>query len=250
MARVCSTVAGDPRAPPGETCPDERVTATLLGLTYGPGVCSRLDRDPIIVDLSFLERYWYGRAHVFSRDFEGLGPGLLGDDVKGVRIMRLQSLLTRTGLYDAGETGTYGPATRAAVMAFQRSRFIDPDGQVGRLTRMVLYAAVGGYDRPTLAADRRENVVSSILDALRADRGTGGPQPSGGGPPDGGRRRRWRVILFFVAAIVVGAAPRRLFLRPATPGVRPRPPSRRPCASRRSRSDPRCRHRSRRRRPP
>jgi general secretion pathway protein A len=129
--------------------PDARY-ATLLGLTPERAVLA-LDGDPILVDLSFLERYWYGRAHVFSRDFEGLGPGLLGEDIRGVRIMRLQSLLTRTGLYDGGETGTFGPATRAAVMAFQRSRFIEPDGQVGRLTRMILYAAVGGYERPTLA---------------------------------------------------------------------------------------------------
>ena len=68
-----------------------------------------------------------------------------------MRVTRLQSLLTRTGLYDGGETGVLGASTRSAVMAFQRSRFIEPDGQVGRLTRMVLYAAVGGYDRPTLA---------------------------------------------------------------------------------------------------
>ena len=63
----------------------------------------------------------------------------------------LQALLGRTGLYDGGETGVFGQSTRSAVTAFQRSRFIEPDGHVGRLTRMVLYAAVGGYDRPTLA---------------------------------------------------------------------------------------------------
>jgi peptidoglycan hydrolase-like protein with peptidoglycan-binding domain len=87
---------------------------------------------------------------VFSRDFEGLGPGLM-DDQKGLRVTRLQALLGRTGLYDGGETGLFGQTTRSAVMAFQRSRYIEPDGQVGRLTRMVLYAAVGGYNRPTLA---------------------------------------------------------------------------------------------------
>jgi general secretion pathway protein A len=129
--------------------PDARY-ATLLALTPERAVLA-LGADPIIVDLSFLERYWYGRAHVLSRDFEGLGPGLLGDDVRGVRVVRLQALLGRTGLYEGGETGTFGPTTRAAVTAFQRSRFIEPDGQVGRLTRMILYAAVGGYERPTLA---------------------------------------------------------------------------------------------------
>ena len=127
--------------------PDARY-ATLVGLTPERATLS-IDGNPATVELAFLERYWYGRAHVFSRDYEGLGPGLL-DETRGLRVTRLQALLGRTGLYDGGETGVFGPSTRAAVMAFQRSRYLDPDGHVGRLTRMVLYAAVGGYDRPTL----------------------------------------------------------------------------------------------------
>jgi general secretion pathway protein A len=128
--------------------PDAR-WASLVGLTPDRATLS-IEGEPIEVELAFLERYWYGRAHVFARDFEGLGPGLLGD-TRGLRVTRLQALLARTGLYDGGETGVLDPGTRSAVMAFQRSRYIEPDGQVGRLTRMVLYAAVGGYDRPTLA---------------------------------------------------------------------------------------------------
>jgi general secretion pathway protein A len=129
--------------------PDSRWVA-LVALTPERATLA-LDGEDVPIELAFLERYWYGRAHVFSRDFEGLGPGLLANDVRGLRVIRLQALLGRTGLYDGGETGTYGATTRAAVTAFQRSRYIEPDGQVGRLTRMVLYAAVGGYQRPTLA---------------------------------------------------------------------------------------------------
>jgi len=128
--------------------PDSRY-ATLVGLTPDRATLS-IDGEVQEVELAFLERYWYGRAHVFARDFEGLGPGLL-DETRGLRVTRLQSLLGRTGLYDGGETGVFGATTRSAVMSFQRSRYIEPDGHVGRLTRMVLYAAVGGYDRPTLA---------------------------------------------------------------------------------------------------
>jgi general secretion pathway protein A len=128
--------------------PDSRY-ATLVALTPDRAMLS-IDGEVQEVELAFLERYWYGRAHVFARDFEGLGPGLL-DETRGLRVTRLQSLLGRTGLYDGGETGVFGPTTRSAVMSFQRSRYIEPDGHVGRLTRMVLYAAVGGYDRPTLA---------------------------------------------------------------------------------------------------
>jgi hypothetical protein len=36
---------------------------------------------------------------------------------------------------------------------FQRSRLLVPDGRVGRLTRIVLYGAAGGYPRPTLAGE-------------------------------------------------------------------------------------------------
>jgi general secretion pathway protein A len=130
------------------TVPDPRY-ASLVALTPEQATLV-VDGQPVGVELAFLERYWYGRAHVFSRDFEGLGPGVLADD-RGLRVTRLQALLGRTGYYDGGETGIYSSSTRSAVMAFQRSRYIEPDGHVGRLTRMVLYAAVGGYDRPTLA---------------------------------------------------------------------------------------------------
>jgi general secretion pathway protein A len=129
--------------------PDTRY-ASLVQLTPERATLS-IDGETLPVELAFLERYWYGRAHVFSRDFEGLGPGLL-DEQKGLRVQRLQALLGRTGLYDGGETGLFGATTRSAIMAFQRSRYIEPDGQVGRLTRMVLYAAVGGYNRPTLVS--------------------------------------------------------------------------------------------------
>ena len=51
-----------------------------------------------------------------------------------------------------GARHTRGGATEAAVLGFQRSRLLAPDCRVGRLTRIVLYAAAGGYQRPTLAA--------------------------------------------------------------------------------------------------
>ena len=44
------------------------------------------------------------------------------------------------------------PPTSAAVLDFQRSRYVSADGIVGRLTRVALYAAAGGYPRPTLTA--------------------------------------------------------------------------------------------------
>jgi peptidoglycan hydrolase-like protein with peptidoglycan-binding domain len=48
--------------------------------------------------------------------------------------------------------GVFDGQTEAAVLAFQRSRLLAPDGRVGKLTRIVLYGAAGGYARPTLGA--------------------------------------------------------------------------------------------------
>jgi len=108
-----------------------------------------VDGSPTPVDTAFLDRHWFGRAHVFWRDFETLGPAF-GRESHGARVARLQALLGRIGAYGGKESGQFDPGTEAAVLAFQRARFLAVDGRVGRLTRIVLYAAAGGYPRPTL----------------------------------------------------------------------------------------------------
>jgi general secretion pathway protein A len=102
--------------------------------------------------VSDLERLWFGRAYVFWRDFDGLGPaGTFVSDAKGEGVRRLQELLRRAGVYAGPDSGTFEQATAEAVRAFQRSRLLVPDGVVGPLTRIALYGAVGGYPRPALA---------------------------------------------------------------------------------------------------
>ncbi len=105
---------------------------------------------PATVDASFLDRVWFGEAHVFWRDFDGLGPPF-GHEAQGASVARLQTLLRRAGAYHGAATGEYDAATADAVLGFQRSRLLAADGRVGRLTRIVLYAAAGGYPQPTLA---------------------------------------------------------------------------------------------------
>jgi general secretion pathway protein A len=98
-----------------------------------------------------LDRVWFGDAHVIWRDFEWLGP-TFGNDAKGPHVLRLQRLLARAGVYSGAATGAFDTPTEAAVLGFQRSRRLDPDCRVGRLTRIALYGAAGGYRLPTLNA--------------------------------------------------------------------------------------------------
>jgi general secretion pathway protein A len=98
-----------------------------------------------------LDRVWFGDAHIVWRDFEWLGP-TFGEEAQGAHVARLQKLLARAGLYDGPANGAFDGPTKAAVVGFQRSRRLDPDGRVGRLTRIALYAAANGYALPTLAA--------------------------------------------------------------------------------------------------
>jgi len=88
------------------------------------------------VDLAYLETHWLGRAHVFWRDFERLGPAPVDAAMPGPAVDRLRALLDRTGV--------------ASVRDFQREHRLEADGLVGPLTRIVLYATVGGYASPSL----------------------------------------------------------------------------------------------------
>jgi len=134
---------------PGATGPRY---AALISMRDGVPVLAVGDGAPATVKPALLERAWYGQAYVLSRDFEGLGPGTLDGHSRGARVSRLQGLLKRIGAYAGPESGLFDPTTSAAVLDFQRSRYVSADGIVGRLTRVALYAAAGGYPRPTLTA--------------------------------------------------------------------------------------------------
>jgi hypothetical protein len=129
---------------------DQPRAVALTGMSDARAVLV-VDGSPTPVDATFLDRRWFGQAHVLWRDFEALGPPF-GREAYGARVARLQALLRRIGAYSGKDSGAFDPATEAAVLDFQRARFLAVDGRVGRLTRIVLYAAAGGYPRPTLGA--------------------------------------------------------------------------------------------------
>ena len=122
----------------------------LVGMTERQATLV-IEGSPAVVDGTFLDHHWFGEAHILWRDFESLGA-TVGREGRGVTVARLQSLLRGLGAYRGSVTGVFDDATESAVIDFQRSRFLVADGRVGRLTRIVLYAAAGGYPRPTLGA--------------------------------------------------------------------------------------------------
>jgi peptidoglycan hydrolase-like protein with peptidoglycan-binding domain len=65
-------------------------------------------------------------------------------------VIRLKDLLARLGAEVGTRTDEFDAETERMVLEFQRSRLLAPDRRVGRLTRIVLYGAAGGYPRPTL----------------------------------------------------------------------------------------------------
>lgn len=62
-----------------------------------------------------------------------LSVGASGEDVRSV-----QGLLVARG-YPVTVDGSYGPATRAAVAAFQHARGLAPDGTAGQHTWYALH---------------------------------------------------------------------------------------------------------------
>ena len=106
------------------------------------------------IDSDLLDQLRPGEAHVLWRDFDGLGTGLR-PGAQGVAVARLQKLLQRVGVLHDEPTGVFDAATANAVVTFQSAHSLEPDGIVGPLTSIVLYATAGGHSRPTLAISAR-----------------------------------------------------------------------------------------------
>ncbi len=73
--------------------------------------------------------------------------GRLWSGDRGRAVERLQAVLVTLGLEPGSVDGRFGRQTRGAVVAFQRSQGLEPDGIVGPKTAVALNAAV---------ADRRD----------------------------------------------------------------------------------------------
>lgn len=119
-------------------------TASLIGLSGATLV--RLPQAE-------LEAHLTGDAWVAWRDFVSLPP-VLRDGHAGMSVYWLQTTLAELGFYGARPSGRYDDPTRSAVRAFQTSRGLVPDGEVGPATKISLYDALGDYRFPRLSPVR------------------------------------------------------------------------------------------------
>lgn len=118
----------------------ENEQATLVGLG---------EPEAIQVPVRELEARFTGQALVPWRDFVRTPP-VLRDGHAGRSVLWLQQGLAELGFYGDTPSGRYDGPTRSAVRAFQSSRGLAPDGEVGPRTKMVLYDALGAYAFPRL----------------------------------------------------------------------------------------------------
>jgi general secretion pathway protein A len=118
--------------------------ASLLGL--GGATLVRVPEAELAAHLD-------GEAFVAWRDFVSLPPVLRGGHA-GTSVYWLQTTLAELGFYGARPSGRYDDPTRSAVRAFQTSRGLEPDGEVGPATKISLYDALGDYRFPRLRAAR------------------------------------------------------------------------------------------------
>ncbi|HKJ23838.1 MAG TPA: peptidoglycan-binding protein, partial [Myxococcota bacterium] len=119
-------------------------TASLIGL--GDATLVRLPEAE-------LEAHLAGDAWVAWRDFVSLPPVLRGGHA-GTSVYWLQTTLAELGFYGARPSGQYDGPTRSAVRAFQTSRGLEADGEVGPATKISLYDALGDYRFPRLSSAR------------------------------------------------------------------------------------------------
>lgn len=155
------------------TTPDhhELRFALLLGIT-GDRCRLLLDRERE-VSLKTLNEHWFGKAHLFWKDFENIGAPLAVGSV-GQQVRRLYMLLSQapgmnTRLSPEARLDTFSRQTEEIVARFQKSRRLAPDGVVGPQTMISLYNAVSGYTLPSLKTGKATVQASQKGDKQEAE---------------------------------------------------------------------------------
>jgi len=96
-----------------------------------------------------LDAQWTGEAHIVWQRFEEI-PTLLTLGQSGAGVTWLQLALSELGYFRDVPTGNFDASTLESVRALQGSRDLEPDGEAGPRTQMVLYDLLGTYAVPRL----------------------------------------------------------------------------------------------------
>lgn len=145
------------------------------------------------VPLQAISENWFGKAHLFWKDFENIGALLTVGSV-GQNVKRLHALLSKVQGAQAGSPSapdqplgrpeflnreTFSTQTEQAVARFQKANRLTPDGVVGPLTMILLYKSLPGYPRPSLVAARHNPAKHGGSGAMTAESVPARRGPSG-----------------------------------------------------------------------
>jgi general secretion pathway protein A len=166
--------------------PDRHELRFALLISLSGDRCRLLLDHEQEVSLTTLNEHWFGKAHLFWKDFENVGAPLAVGSV-GQQVRRLYMLLSQVQganarLSSEVRLDTFNRQTEEIVARFQKSRRLAPDGVVGPQTMIALYNAVAGYPRPSL------KVVGATVSAPRENDTQAETQPTPEAPKD--RRRK------------------------------------------------------------
>jgi general secretion pathway protein A len=117
---------------------------TLTGLDSESAIVHVAPGEFFRVPAQVLTRFWNGRARIFWRDFDELE----GFDAPG-RLAWAGARLATLGMLPTASDPTPGELLEA-VKKLQESLHLQPDGNLGEVTRMALYSLSGGYSVPRL----------------------------------------------------------------------------------------------------
>jgi general secretion pathway protein A len=139
----------------------------LLGITGEHGRVF-LDQEREI-PMSVLSEHWFGKAHLFWKDFDAVGLMLTVGSV-GQNVKRFHTLLAKANGTDPTFTRkqasgqlpaleAFSRKTEEAVAHFQKAKRLTPDGVAGPLTMILLYNSAAGYSHPMLHSPKARVAV-------------------------------------------------------------------------------------------
>jgi general secretion pathway protein A len=131
--------------------PEQKELRFVLMLKISGDRCWVLMDEEQEVPLRVISDNWFGKAHLFWRNFEGLEAYLTVGSV-GQSVKRLHTLLHRAEVYPEPPSATFDTKTEEAVALFQGAKRLVADGVVGPLTMIMLYNSLPGYPHPRLMA--------------------------------------------------------------------------------------------------